>query len=258
MKKFAKSFSLLRASPSDARESKASTDVAGRSTAQPEAPALRHQQQLHGYMDSQGHLVDLTKPSRPQTAVRPAASEARLGGLIIAGGLTVTPGTLSPASQLSPDTQQATARSARSMGGGSLREYEMQQQFSDVQRASYARHHLEQCAVCQEPFSQKGPRIPKLAPCLHSICKQCISSLPGHKCPLDLLPIQIEEGKNATADLLHTNWIVLGSIDLASLQEGKPRQCDLCDDVTFCSVFLCLVMSMQQSTCFCFNMFLHR
>jgi hypothetical protein len=78
------------------------------------------------------------------------------------------------------------------------------------------------CAVCQELF---GPgNIPKIAHCCHSICGKCISILPGHWCP-HCAPGIVEK-----VEATPTNWILLGSIDVANLQQGKPRQCDLCDE----------------------------
>ena len=112
-------------------------------------------------------------------------------------------------------------------GVGTLKEYNLKMQYGDLQRAAHARKHVEQCAVCQDMFATKGPRIPKIAPCLHSICKQCIESLPNRMCPMDFLKVG---DSAAAAESLDTNWMVLAHIDMANLQQGRPRHCDLCDD----------------------------
>ena len=90
-------------------------------------------------------------------------------------------------------------------------------------RASTMPHGL-QCPVCQASFND-GPNNPKIVPCLHTICAQCIESAgPTAACPLDRTPV----GSSASA--LPTNWIVLSGVERASLQQGKTRHCDLCDE----------------------------
>lgn len=127
---------------------------------------------------------------------------------------------------MTPDTNNhASVRPGSSGKGGTLRDYQVQVEQSEAQRAAYARQHGTQCAVCQQPFSHSGPRAPRIAPCLHTICHQCICSLPGQACPLDRTPVPQQ-----TVMTLPINWIILGSIDLANLQAGRSRQCDLCDD----------------------------
>jgi hypothetical protein len=113
--------------------------------------------------------------------------------------------------------------------GGSLRDYQMARQHAEAaaERAEFARTHREQCAVCQEPFGG-GVNTPKIAPCLHTICQQCIETLPGQVCPLDRTPI-VEKTVMSLAPP-PTNWIALGSVDMVNMQQGKTRYCDLCDE----------------------------
>jgi hypothetical protein len=129
-------------------------------------------------------------------------------------------------SALADPARSPSTWSGVSAGGGTLKEYHLQMQYGDLQRAAHARQHVEQCAVCQDMFATKGPRTPKIAPCLHSICKQCIESLPNRMCPMDFLKV----GDSAATESLHTNWMVLAHIDMANLQQGRPRHCDVCDD----------------------------
>ena len=141
----------------------------------------------------------------------------------VRGLASPSPGTLSA---LADPARSPSTWSGVSAGGGTLKEYHLQMQYGDLQRAAHARQHVEQCAVCQDLFATKGPRTPKIAPCLHSICKQCIESLPNRMCPMDFLKV----GDSAATESLHTNWMVLAHIDMANLQQGRPRHCDLCDD----------------------------
>ena len=228
MKAIAKSlgsFSKRPASPKPSGYSPAAapaTDIAGRSV----GPVPRAHG-VHGYASPSG--AGGHDPARP--APSPAAPVPPVADV---GGVSASPGALHSPAPSAPLLPPASARSGVSAGGGgTLKEYHLQTQYGDLQRASYARQHTEQCAVCQDMFATKGPRTPKIAPCLHSICRECVAGLPNSMCPLDFLPVQGQDGQGGDTvapDSLHTNWMVLARLDMANLQQGRPRHCDLCDD----------------------------
>jgi len=94
---------------------------------------------------------------------------------------------------------------------------------------AFARQHEHgaQCAVCQQPFASFGARMPKLAPCLHTLCNECLQG--GGDCPMDGTPVLPDK-------VAPTNWIVLGCTEIARMQQGKTRHCDLCDEESADSV----------------------
>lgn len=154
MKRFTQSFSLRRPSSAGGTadtktatkiDARPPTDIAGRSLASPVSSPLATKVQSF----APGSAVASPNVTYHQSPALPQT------GTVLVGA----PGT----------------------GSGGI--FTQHQSASEL--AAYAQHHGAQCAVCQQLFTSTGPQTPKIAPCLHTICQQCISTLPGQVCPLD-------------------------------------------------------------------------
>lgn len=105
------------------------------------------------------------------------------------------------------------------------------------------------CQICEKLFFD-----PRILPCLHSFCCQCVESLVCNrplkdkslKCPT----CQLETGldSKASARTLPTNSLLASLLDLLLIQEGKDIECDICDEsegssaharCKDCSLYLC-------------------
>jgi len=86
----------------------------------------------------------------------------------------------------------------------------------------------EQCPVCQQPFSSTGNGTPRIAACLHTICLQCISSLPAAACPLFGCKREgrttRDTGDGHSCGALFTNWMVFPPPTLISCSLGVRRR----------------------------------
>ena len=105
------------------------------------------------------------------------------------------------------------------------------------------------CQICEKLFFD-----PRILPCLHTFCCQCIETLLRErplkdkllKCPTCQLDTGLESCKSVQK--LPANSLLVSLLDLLSIQEGEPIQCDVCDSkeesaahvrCRECSVYLC-------------------
>ena len=105
------------------------------------------------------------------------------------------------------------------------------------------------CQICDKLFLD-----PRILPCLHTFCCQCIESLVRNrplkdkmlKCPT----CQLDTGLDSRASVrkLPANSLLVSLLDLLLIQEGEAVGCDICDAseespahvrCRECSVFLC-------------------
>ena len=93
------------------------------------------------------------------------------------------------------------------------------------------------CPICKEKFNQ-GSRLPKILPCGHTICLNCIPLIYANNvlhCPEDNSEFAVAEEE------LKTNFIVFNSIEepavqlkccngheLEPLREGPVMKCEKC------------------------------
>ena len=105
------------------------------------------------------------------------------------------------------------------------------------------------CQICDKLFLD-----PRILPCLHTFCCQCIESLVRNrplkdkmlKCP----SCQLDSGLDSRASVrkLPANSLLVSLLDLLLIQEGEAVGCDICDAseespahvrCRECSVYLC-------------------
>ena len=105
------------------------------------------------------------------------------------------------------------------------------------------------CQICQNLFVD-----PRILPCLHTFCCQCVESLVRNrplkdktlKCPTCQLETELDS--RASARTLPANSLLVSMLDFLRIQEGKTIGCDICDDseeslanvrCRECSLYLC-------------------
>lgn len=105
------------------------------------------------------------------------------------------------------------------------------------------------CQICQNLFVD-----PRILPCLHTFCCQCVESLVRNrplkdktlKCPTCQLETELDS--RASARTLPANSLLVSMLDFLLIQEGKTIGCDICDDseeslanvrCRECSLYLC-------------------
>ena len=105
------------------------------------------------------------------------------------------------------------------------------------------------CQICDKLFLD-----PRILPCLHTFCCQCIESLVRNrplkdkilKCPT----CQLETGLDSRAAVrrLPANSLLVSLLDLLLIQQGETVACDICDvseeslahvRCKECSLYLC-------------------
>ena len=105
------------------------------------------------------------------------------------------------------------------------------------------------CQSCDKLFLD-----PRILPCLHTFCCQCVESLVRNrpiqdkilKCPT----CQLETGLDSRSAVrkLPANSLLVSLLDLLLIQQGETVGCDICDDseeasahvrCKECSVYLC-------------------
>ncbi|XP_025113698.1 tripartite motif-containing protein 45-like isoform X2 [Pomacea canaliculata] len=98
--------------------------------------------------------------------------------------------------------------------------------------------HKRECALCTEEFA-----TPKILPCGHLLCRQCIiswmDSKPDAGCPLCRCPIveQSDGSSSATVDALPTDFVMEALVESARVL-SKDHLCCVCEDVR--ADFICL------------------
>lgn len=105
------------------------------------------------------------------------------------------------------------------------------------------------CQVCANFYED-----PRILPCLHTFCCQCIETLLRNrpikdkllKCPTCQLDTGLENRKAVRK--LPANSLLVSLLDLLLIQEGEAVECDVCDNseelsahvrCRECSVYLC-------------------
>ncbi len=80
-----------------------------------------------------------------------------------------------------------------------------------------------ECSVCFESYTQDGDRVPKLLPCSHTLCLQCLQQLPRHQGNRITCPEcrKVHQVGQAGAEAFLTNRYILDFIE--QLQEETRR-----------------------------------
>ncbi|PVD36805.1 hypothetical protein C0Q70_03795 [Pomacea canaliculata] len=107
--------------------------------------------------------------------------------------------------------------------------------------ATAAQEHARKCAVCTSDFT-----TPKILPCGHLFCRQCVISWMDSKfdagCPLCTCPIVEHHGNSSQSsadvvDALPTDYVMEAIVESAGvLMNGG--MCTVCDDVT--AEYICI------------------
>ena len=95
-------------------------------------------------------------------------------------------------------------------------------------------------------YSSGGQKAPKLLPCLHTFCLECVKGFGRRQCGI------CRKSFGSVEDLTD-NFLALENIDSAAIQEGRPRLCEECDDgdsthrCVNCCRYLCLQCKTQHT-----------
>ncbi|PVD22018.1 hypothetical protein C0Q70_17821 [Pomacea canaliculata] len=101
-----------------------------------------------------------------------------------------------------------------------------------------AQSHERECAVCTNDFT-----TPKILPCGHLLCRQCViswkDSKPDAGCPLCRCPIveQSDVSSSDTVDALPTDFVMEALVESARVL-SKDHLCCVCEDVR--ADFICM------------------
>ena len=105
------------------------------------------------------------------------------------------------------------------------------------------------CQICDKLFLD-----PRILPCLHTFCCQCVETLVRNRPLKDKMLMcptcQLETGLDSRASVrkLPANSLLVSLLDLLLIQEGEAVECDICDSseessaqvrCRECSVYLC-------------------
>ena len=108
--------------------------------------------------------------------------------------------------------------------------------------------HLIECPVCMENMNTNNK--PKILPCQHTLCEQCINKLPQHICPLCRKPFHTED--------LPTNLTFVQISGILQLKNKVSHQilCEYCLNIQQeishyckdCDEYFCVDCARQHST----------
>jgi hypothetical protein len=102
-----------------------------------------------------------------------------------------------------------------------------------------------QCPLCLGNYSTSGQKSPKLLPCLHTFCLECVKGFGRRQCATCRKTfVSVED--------LADNFLALEHLDSTAIRAGQVRMCEECEDgdsthrCQNCCRFLCTLCKSQH------------